>query len=191
MNESALKKEFNKSDVERIRNLVNKDYTSNTKSQTGYKRSYKRYKEGDIWEEGGKQWTIKNGLKQNITKLDAAKKAAQVPLACPKCGGSMSYHLSKKVYKINKMCFHCFIDYEAELRRNGLFEDYLMHARKGNLKFFINELEQKFAEAVETEDTFVTEQGDIETWKSNKSQSKTQMTEKFQEYITYLKSKLD
>ena len=191
MNESALKKEFNKSDVERIRNLVNKDFTSSTKSQTGYKRSSKRHKEGDVWEESGKTWTIKNGLKQNVTKLDSAKKAAQVPLACPKCKGSMSYHLSKKIYKINKMCFNCFIEYEAELRRNGLYEDYLMHARKGNLKFFINELEQKFEDALNLDDTFVTEQGDIETWKSNNSKVKEQMTEKFKEYIDYLKSKLD
>ena len=67
MSDSALKKEFNQADVQRIRNIVNKDYTSKTKSQSGYKRSSKRHKEGDIWEEGGKQWTIKNGLKQNLT----------------------------------------------------------------------------------------------------------------------------
>jgi len=191
MNESALKKEFKKSDVQRIRNLVNKDFTSSTKSQTGYKKSTQRHKEGDIWEESGKTWTIKNGLKQNVTKLDAAKKAAQVPLTCPKCNGSMSYWLSKKIFKINKMCFNCFIEYEAELRRNGLYEDYLIHARKGNLKFFIEELEQRLQEALNYEDSFVTEQGDVESWNSNNSKIKEQMTEKFQEYITYLKSKLD
>lgn len=191
MNENALKKEFKKADVERIRNLVNKDFTATTKQQSGYKRSSKRHKEGEIWEESGKMWTIKNGLKQNVTKLDAAKKAAQIPLTCPKCGGSMSYHLSKKIYKINKMCFDCFIDYEAELRKNGLYEDYLMHARKGNLKYFIKELEDKFKEALEAEDTFVTEQGDIEDWNVNKAAVKEQMTEKFHEYISYLKSKLD
>lgn len=191
MSESALKKEFKRSDVERIRNLVKKDFTSSTKQQSGYKKSSKRHKEGDIWEESGKTWTIKNGVKQNVTKLDAAKKAVQIPLTCPKCGGSMSYHLSKKIYKINKMCFDCFIDYEAELRKNGLYEDYLMHARKGNLKYFIKELEDQFKEALETDDTFVTEQGDIEDWNVNKTAVKKQMTEKFQEYISYLKSKVD
>lgn len=191
MSESALKKEFKRSDVERIRNLVKKDFTSTTKQQSGYKKSTKRHKEGEIWEESGKTWTIKNGIKQNVTKLDAAKKAVQIPLTCPKCGGSMSYHLSKKIYKINKMCFDCFIDYEAELRKNGLYEDYLMHARKGNLKYFIKELEDKFKEALEADDTFVTEQGDIEDWNVNKTAVKQQMTEKFQEYISYLKSKVE
>ena len=47
MNDNVLKKEFKRSDVERVRNLVKKDFTSKTKSQTGYKKSSKRYKEGD------------------------------------------------------------------------------------------------------------------------------------------------
>ena len=191
MSDNALKKEFRPSDVERIRNLVNKDYTSKTKYQSGYNRQSTRHEEGDIWEENGKQWTIKNGLKQNITKLDKAKKAVHVPLACPKCSGSMSNHLSKKIYKVNKMCFNCFIDYEAELKRNGQYENYLIHARKGNIEFFIAQLEQELQDMLNAEDSFVTEQGDVETWKVNKSKAKEMYTEKFQEFITYLRSKVE
>lgn len=191
MSDNALKKEFRPSDVERIRNLVNKDYTSKTKYQSGYNRQSTRHEEGDIWEENGKQWTIKNGLKQNITKLDKAKKAVHVPLACPKCSGSMSHHLSKKIYKVNKMCFNCFIDYEAELKRNGQYENYLIHARKGNIEFFIAQLEQELQDMLNAEDSFVTEQGDVETWKVNKSKAKEMYTEKFQEFITYLRSKVE
>jgi len=191
MSDNALKKEFRPSDVERIRNLVNKYYTSKTKYQSGYNRQSTRHEEGDIWEENGKQWTIKNGLKQNITKLDKAKKAVHVPLACPKCSGSMSHHLSKKIYKVNKMCFNCFIDYEAELKRNGQYENYLIHARKGNIEFFIAQLEQELQDMLNAEDSFVTEQGDVETWKVNKSKTKEMYTEKFQEFITYLRSKVE
>ena len=190
MSDSALKKEFNQADVQRIRNIVNKDYTSKTKSQSGYRRSSKRHKEGDIWEEGGKQWTIKNGLKQNITKLDSAKKAVQTPLICPKCGGSMHHHLSKKIYKIHKMCFNCFIDYEAELRRNGLYEDYLMHSRKGNLKLFIKELEQRFSEALEYNDSFVTEQGDVEDWQGMSASSKKKILQDLKNYTSYIRKQL-
>ena len=100
-NDSVLKKEFKKSDVERVRNLVKKDFTSSTKQQTGYKKSYKKYNEGDIWEEDGRKWTIKNGIRQNITKLDQAKKSLRIPLRCPKCGGSMKHWLNKKMYKIH------------------------------------------------------------------------------------------
>ena len=51
--ESLLKKEFKESDLQRARNLVNKDFTSKTKSQTGYQKKYDFYEEGDIWEEKG------------------------------------------------------------------------------------------------------------------------------------------
>ena len=84
MNESKLKKEFKESDVQRVRNIVNKDFNSKTKNQTGYQKKYLTHSEGDIWEESGKTWTIKNGLKQNITKLDNFKKSIRIPLACPK-----------------------------------------------------------------------------------------------------------
>ena len=192
MNDSTLKKEFKKSDVERVRNLVNKDFTSKTKSQTGYRKTSKRYKEGEIWEESGKQWTIKNGLKQNITKLDSAKQAIKIPLVCPKCGKPMTSYIDKQCYKINNMCLDCLVDYEVELKKSGLWEQYVLHSRKGNLKFFIEEVEQKMNEYInEQDETYVTEQGDIESWNSNDSQGKIEMSEKLQEYITYLKSKLD
>ena len=79
----------------------------------------------------------------------------------------------------------------AELKKNGLYEDYLMHARKGNIEFFISQLEQELKDMINSEDSFVTEQGDIETWKVNKSKTKQLYTEKFQEFITYLKSKVE
>jgi hypothetical protein len=40
---------------------------------TGYTKQQEFYEEGDIWEADGRQWTIKNGIKQNLTKLDKAK----------------------------------------------------------------------------------------------------------------------
>lgn len=192
MNDNVLKKEFKRSDVERVRNLVKKDFTSKTKSQTGYKKSSKRYKEGDIWEERGKKWTIKNGLKQNITILDSAKKAVKIPLCCPKCGKPMTSYIDKQAYKINKMCLDCLVNYEVELKKAGLWEQYVIHSSKGNLKYFINEVEQRINEYVHQQDeTYVTEQGDVESWKGNISGKKAEVTEKFKEYITYLKSKLD
>ena len=40
--ETLLKKEFKESDVKRVRNLVNKDFTSGTKIQSGYKKIYRK-----------------------------------------------------------------------------------------------------------------------------------------------------
>ncbi|QQO91864.1 hypothetical protein immuto35A_184 [Flavobacterium phage vB_FspM_immuto_3-5A] len=191
MGESLLKKEFSSKDVNRARNLVNKDFSAKTVDGIGYSKAQVAYKEGDIWEESGRTWTIKNGIRQNITKLDSAKKALQVPLACPKCGGSMNYHLSHKMYKIHKMCFDCVIDYEAELRKAGLYESYEKNMMQGSLKAFARDVEQWVLDSLETTNTFVTEQGDIEDWNSNDSKFKEQLTSNLQEYLKHIRSHID
>ena len=191
MGESLLKKEFKSKDVNRARNLITKDYSGKTVDGTGYSKAHVAYKEGDIWEENGRSWTIKDGIRQNITKLDAAKKALQTPLACPKCKGSMKHHLAQKMYKIHKMCFDCVIDYEAELRKAGLYESYEKNMMQGSLKAFAKDVEQWVLDSLETTNTFVTEQGDVEDWNSNDSKFKEQMTANLQEYLKHLKSHID
>ena len=59
MEESQLKKEFSQRDVQRARNLIQKDYTSRTVIGTGYSKKREKHSEGDIWEEDGRTWTIK------------------------------------------------------------------------------------------------------------------------------------
>ena len=185
-NESLLKKEFKKSDVERVRNLVNKDFTAGTKQQSGYKKSIKKYAEGDIWEDGGRQWTIKNGIKQNITKLDTAKKALRIPLRCPNCGGPMKHHLAKKMYKIHGFCFDpCTVEMEANLKKAGLYDKYEERMMQGNMKAFANDVEQWALALVNTQDTFVTEAGDIEDWQSNKIKDK-EILKNVRQYVTHL-----
>lgn len=173
--ETLLKKEFKESDVQRVRNLVNKDFTSGVKVQTGYRKSSKKHKEGDIWEESGKQWTIKNGLKQNITKLDDAKKALRMPLRCPKCNGPMEHWLAKKMYKIHGFCFDpCVVEYEDSLKQAGLYEEYEKKMIHGNAKEFVDDIERWILDSVGDKHTFVTEQGVVEDWggMNNKTREK-------------------
>jgi len=191
MGESLLKKEFKSKDVNRARNLVNKDFSAKTVDGIGYSKAQAAYKEGDIWEESGRTWTIKGGLKQNITKLDSAKKALHIPLACPKCKGTMNYYLSQKMYKIHKMCFDCVIDYEAELRKAGLYESYEKNMMQGSLKAFARDVEQWVLDTLETTNSFVTEQGDLEDWNSNDSKFKEQINNNLQEYLKHIKSHIE
>ena len=189
--ESLLKKEFKNSDVERIRNIVKKDYTSGTKQQTGYKKVLGRYKEGDVWEESGKTWTIKNGIKQNITKLDNAKKSIRIPLTCPKCGGSMKHHLAKKMYKIHGFCFDpCTIEYEATLRKAGLYEQYEKSMMSGNIAGFAQDIENWIIESLDEKGDFVTEEGDVEDWGNMSKGFKEKILKDLKEYTTLLRNKI-
>jgi len=191
MSDSYLKKEFKESDVQRVRNIVNKDYTAKTKSQTGYQKAYKSRKEGDIWEESDKTWTIKNGIRQNITKLDAAKKAARVPLACPKCNGSMKHHLAKKMYNIHGFCFECTVQYEADLRKAGLYKQYEKNLLQGSMKAFAKDLTSWVSEYVNYESSYVTEHGDIEDWNNNKKAQNEKVLKNLEEYLLILNKHLE
>ena len=191
MEESQLKKEFSQRDVQRARNLIQKDYTSRTVIGTGYSKKREKHSEGDIWEEDGRTWTIKNGVRQNITKLDQAKKAYQIPLVCPKCGGSMKHHLAKKMYKIHKMCFDCVVDMEADLRKAGLYEEYEKQMMKGNIEAWATGLESWVKESLNETMTFVTEEGDVEDWKGNSQKQKQQLITGMNEYLKHLKEHLE
>lgn len=188
--ESLLKKEFKEKDVNRARNLVKKDFTARTTQGIGYNKKREKHREGDIWEEDGRTWTIKNGVKQNITKLDAAKKAHQVPLACPSCGGSMKHHLAKKMWKIHGMCFNCVVDMEAQLRRSGLYESYEKAMIKGSLQAWAKDLQAYTEDFLNTNETYVTEQGDVEAWDGNKKQLKERVSHQLNEYLTHVQKAL-
>lgn len=187
MEDNMLKKEFKSSDVNRARNLISKNYGDKTKLQSGYTKKYVARKEGDVWEDNGKTWTIKNGIRQNITRLDEAKKSLKVPYTCPKCNGSMKHHLAKKMYKIHGFCFDCTVDYEAELRDKGLYDEYEKAMMHGNMEAFIGHLEAYVADELAREKSFVTEDGVVEDWNYNKAKFKEQMQEGLASYVGLLR----
>ena len=119
-----LKKEFKRKDVQRARNLLKGNSSAATGIQIGYSKKQKDYKEGDIWTEGKKTWTIKNGIKQTVSKLDIIKKEVFTPLSCPKCNNIMKKRLDKPNYRIHKMCFDCVIEFEHKLKIRGEYKDY-------------------------------------------------------------------
>ena len=189
--ESLLKKEFKSKDVNRARNLVKKNFSDKTVDGVGYQKAYQLYEEGDIWEENGRTWTIKDGIRQNITKLDGAKKALQVPLACPKCKGSMNYHLHEKMYKVHGMCFDCVVEYEGKLRVAGLYEQYEKSMMQGGLKAFARDIEQWVLDNINNTNTYVTEQGDIESWENNNAEFKAKAIESLQDFLMHIKKHIE
>ena len=160
-----LKKEFKQKDVNRARNLIMGKTDASTSTQIGYNTKQKDYKEGDVWTEGRKTWTIKNGIKQTISKLDKIKKEVFMPLCCPECGNVMKKRLDKPHYRINKKCYDCVIDFEGKLIVRGEYEDYKNKLKGKNSIDILNELESTLLSAVNTSNSnFVSEDGVVEKW---------------------------
>ncbi len=191
MKETLLKKEFKERDVQRLRNLITKKYGDSTANQVGYEKIEQERLEGDVWEENGKTWMIKNGIKQTVTKLDSIKEALRMPYLCPSCSTPMGSSLDKKFYPIHKTCFDCVVKKESKLKAEGKYEEYAQNIIRKNIITYIEEAE-KFIEELEianTKETYVTEQGDVEDWEGgldNKTVVKT-----WKEELQDLKTKLE
>jgi len=189
MSESKLQREFRERDVQRMRNLITKDYGAKTGVQIGYTKEYVERKEGDVWEENQKTWTIKNGIKQTISKLDSVKKILQLPLVCPKCSKHMkNFEMNKKMYSIHKMCYDCVIKFETELKRLGKYKEYERNMIQKGVNVYIKELEDFMLELAitDSDESFVTEAGDIEKWSGGNFDKQTLIKE-IAEYIKSIK----
>ena len=161
-----LKKEFKRKDVDRMRNLITGNVNDSSETQIGYTKKIVERKEGDVWKENHKTWTIKNGIKQTISKLDKLKKEIFIPLCCPKCNKVMKHHLDKSNYKIHKTCHSCVVKFEHKLKIKGKYKDYIKKLKAKNSLTNLNEIESYLLDAINTSNSsFVSEDGVIERWK--------------------------
>ena len=185
--DNVLKKEFSKKDVQRARNIVTGDTNSRTTEGIGYTKKYEHHVEGDVWEENGRKWTIKNGLKQNITKMDKFKKMGTIPLFCPKCNTLMKKHLDKKVFPAYQKCYDCIIDHEVQLHKEGKLEEYTNNLRNSHIQSAIDGYSEFMKDKIkESNDSFVTEAGDVENWRGGQSQE--ELTQELQEGLEFLEN---
>ena len=162
--DNVLKKEFKKKDVERMRNLVKGKTGAKTTQGVGYTKKYEHHKEGDVWEEDGRKWTIKNGIKQNITKMDKVKELGLIPTFCPSCNSLMK-NLDKSIYTRHRHCHKCQADFETKLKLNGEWEDHQKSNYNKELDIFIQNYKDWMDDKLnESNENFVTEAGTVENW---------------------------
>lgn len=166
MSESLLKKEWKEEDIKRVRNLITGHYGKGTKDIVGYSKKEETHKEGDVWEENGKTWTIENGLKHTVSKLHGVREALRMPLTCPKCGKALNTALDRKMYPIHGFCFDCVCRMEDDLKKAGLYKEYEATMVSGNIKNFVQELKGRITTLRGVKVEYTTEQGELEDWGS-------------------------
>jgi hypothetical protein len=160
-----LKKEFVPRDVQRMRNILTGQTGDRTQIQAGWDKNTQTYTEGDVWEDNGRKWTIKNGIKQTVTKLDEIKKLVVLPLSCPNCGKLMKVDdYNKKMWGIHQKCFDCVIKMESEIKRQGKWDEYCANIMNLNKNAELDDLERALEQWVTEKDSFVSEAGEVEKW---------------------------
>ena len=186
MKDNILKKEFNKKDVTRLRNLVKGNSKERIGQGVGYSKKEKFHNEGDVWVENGRKWTIREGVKENITKLDKFKRAS-VPLFCPKCNTIMNKQLDSHYYRAYGGCLHCTTKMETKLKTEGKWENHKNQTHNKEIDKLIEEY-KAFMEGKlnESNDGFITESGEVEKWIGGIN--KDRAGEALKEGIEYLES---
>jgi hypothetical protein len=190
-----MKKFIPEHKVQRMRNLATKKFGDKTKIQIGYGKSSGDHEEGDVWEEGGKTWTIKNGITQSVTKLDKAREKAIMPLFCHCVEKTyMRGTLDKLFWKLYGECSKCRLSLEGKLQRSGKWKEYEKEIMSGNLTDWVKDLEQVAKDFIGATNRkgYITETGKIEDWsKQNKKEIEKTVNENVEKIKENLTSQLE
>jgi hypothetical protein len=188
MQETTLKKQFTERDLQRIRNLAQKKVHEKTVTSVGYTKAEEHHVEGDVWEENGKTWTIKSGIKRTLRKVDGVA----VPILCPKCSKPMKHHLDKKMYGIHQMCMSCVVTMETDLKMQGKYEEYEKNMLRKNAQYFADNITTGIDQFLDDliNETYVMEDGTIQNWIGN-GLDKTEVKKQIMDRIQKLKDTLN
>ena len=184
-----MKKAISKSKVQRMRNIVSGKYNDKSVIRSGYTKKIVERKEGDIWEEKGKQWTIKNGIKRTINKLDFARKVNRIPFGCPKCSKPLRHPAHKQMYKRWGMCLECVQAWYNQMTKNATYDEWQKQFDEKNFNAFVDDITVEYNEWLESRNAkhYVTEAGDIEDWSGGKTNE--QLSKEFKESVKKAKEK--
>jgi len=115
--------------IKALKQMLRGEHKIQTKTQLGYEehKLEEEHNEGDVWEENGKIWTIKNGIK--ISKKRGIK--ASELYSFPNCQKDKCIKnqfnttiADKQIGSKTGMCLDCTAAYETKLRINGEYEEY-------------------------------------------------------------------
>ena len=116
------------------------------KIQVGYSTVEERHEVGDIWTDSdGKKWEQKDGFRVNHTKM------ANRGIADHRCSECEKYIIKpwdKEIFKFNDRCYYCQIDFEAELKGTGKFDEWKKKQDERIKKEYIKKFEEENKEFV-------------------------------------------
>jgi len=151
------------------------------------------HKEGDIWIEDEKQWTIKNGVRQSISRLESAR----MPMFCPKCGKTMSGWLNTKFWRLRGKCEDCVLKEETELRITGEWEQYeVVNELKNQIAFVRDQIAEitSYRDALSQPEIIHADEEKIlmvEKWTVDLNKVRKDMTEDIERLEVILKNTIE
>jgi len=116
------------------------------KIQSGYTPTEETHKVGDIWTDSDdKKWEQKEGFRVNHTKLANRGIADH---RCSDCEKYITKPWDKEIFKFNDRCYYCQIEFEAELKTSGKFDEWKESQDKRTKEDYIKAFEKENEELV-------------------------------------------
>jgi hypothetical protein len=98
----------------------------------------------------------------------------------------MKHKYDKPFYIQYKRCYGCQIEFETELRRLGLWDEYEKNIINNDIDNLIVDFESWMEDLInESNQSYITEAGDVERWIGS---SKQRLLESKEETIKYLQN---
>jgi hypothetical protein len=98
--------------------------------------------EGETWNEEGKNYVMKDGIKQSVSLMQSVR----MPWHCPKCSKSMNHRFDRKFFYLRGWCYNCNVDWEGQLRIEGKWEAFERRMIRENEKSFIRDKIQELSQ---------------------------------------------
>jgi len=115
--------------------------SDSTRVTVGWRPEIADRKEGDTWEDSdGRKWTIKNGIRQNLTKLDSAK----MPFWCPQCNRPLNHTIHTRAFNKFGYCHDCIVTKESQLKNSGKYQDIVREKHKQNTIAYLRDKIQEY-----------------------------------------------
>ena len=126
------------SNIEKVKKMMKGIY--NRPIQIGYEgKTIAQRKEGEIWEEpSGRKFTIENGKRKQLTKVP--------PKGFDKCGTCdkmILKDIDQDTYNRMSRCYHCQLEFEADLHREGKWQDWVKEMETKRWESVLAEYEQE------------------------------------------------
>ena len=122
--------------LQKVESMLQGEYG---KTQVGYTPERVDRKLGDIWTDAeGIKWEQKKGYKIKITKT--ANKG--IASKCERCEKLILKSFDNDTYNRYERCYHCQIDFELDLKREGKWEDWVMEQETERWESFLAEVKE-------------------------------------------------
>ena len=134
------------SNIEKIQKMVKGIYNRNV--QIGYEsKTTNQRKEGEEWVDArGRRWTIQDGKRKQITKIPPRGFDK-----CDDCKKLILKTIDQQTYDRMGKCRVCQLEFEAELHREGKWNDWVADMEKKRWESILAEYKQEMGERKESD----------------------------------------